>query len=112
MPARARFDDLPRPRIEYTSSIHGHPGVVLRRRSDRRNVSSRDALLQRITCEFHESPGLCITVLQATRLFDLPEGTCTRVLNELVSDGVIQNFGRHYGQLRRHFVGRRFVMQI
>lgn len=110
MPAQCRCHELPRPRIGDTRAVEADAGIVLRRRRDRRNVIGRDGLVQRITCEFHESPGLCLTVLQASRLFGLAEDTCTRVLDELVSEGVIRNFGKHYGDLRRHFVGRGFIV--
>lgn len=43
--------------------------VLIRCAPDRRDVSNRKALVQRIEAEFREIPGLCITLRQASRLF-------------------------------------------
>ena len=65
------------------------PDVRLVRKIDRRDVSARAALAARVTGEFHEMPGLCITLLQAQRLFGLREDICVRVLDGLVLDGAL-----------------------
>ena len=43
----------------------------------------------RVTAEFREMPGLCLTDAQAARLFNLDVGRCRRLLSELVSEGVL-----------------------
>ena len=52
--------------------------------SERRNLTSREELLSRIGVEYHDMPGLRLTLAQAQRLFGLREDICVRVLNELV----------------------------
>jgi hypothetical protein len=63
--------------------------VRLVRKPDRRDLSARAALVARVTSEFHEIPGLCISLLQARRLFDLREDVCMRILDCLVIDGTL-----------------------
>ena len=65
------------------------PDVRLVRKADRRDVSARAALVARVTGEFHEIPGLCISLPQAQRLFGLREDICARILDGLVLDGTI-----------------------
>ena len=63
--------------------------VTLVPKVDRRDVRARVALLVRVCAEFREEPGLCITVSQARRLFDLRENTCARILDSLVAEGTL-----------------------
>ena len=42
-----------------------------------------NALLNRILGKFKETPGAPLTLLQASRLFGLPEATCLRILIRL-----------------------------
>lgn len=65
-----------------TSSIHTGP--------DRRNQASREALLARVTAEFHTLPGLRLTLPQARRLFGLRDDICERVLHTLVETSVLE----------------------
>ncbi len=51
---------------------------------ERRNLSSRKALLWRISVEYQDMPGLRLTLGQAQRLFGLREDICVRVFNALV----------------------------
>jgi hypothetical protein len=51
--------------------------------------SPEDRLLQRIRCEYHEMPGLCLTVRQAARLWNLDTQTSEAALNVLVADGYL-----------------------
>jgi hypothetical protein len=45
------------------------------------------ALLVRIRAEFTESPGLSLTLAQASRLFNVEVGRCERILMSLVDRG-------------------------
>jgi hypothetical protein len=67
------------------------------------------ALSQRIGNEFHEIPGLCLTVPQASRFFGVAEDVCQQVLAQLAEEGVLQRAGSHYRVLRKDFVGRALV---
>ncbi len=65
------------------------PNVRLVKKIDRRDARARAALVARITNEFHESPGLSITLPQGERLFGLREDICVRILEGLVSEGAL-----------------------
>jgi len=51
--------------------------------------SPEDRLLRRIRGEYHEMPGLCLTVGQAARLWNLDTQTSVAALNVLVADGYL-----------------------
>ena len=48
------------------------------------------ALLARITGEFHEMPGLSLTLPQASRLFGIVETQCLQVLEHLMNTGLLR----------------------
>jgi len=48
-----------------------------------------ELILRRIRSEFHEMPGLCLTVPQASRLWNLDRDTSEAALNVLVADGYL-----------------------
>ena len=52
-------------------------------------MPSHETLLTRITGEFHEMPGLRITLRQASRLWHLDPSTCETLLNTLVDTHVL-----------------------
>jgi hypothetical protein len=58
--------------------------------TERRNPASRQSLVCRITVEYEEMRGLCLTAVQAQRLFGLREDICTRVFNTLVDAAVLR----------------------
>ena len=66
------------------------PDVTLVTKADRRDVRARVALLVRVRAEFHEVPGLCISVSDARRLFDLREDICARILDRLVAEATLR----------------------
>ena len=49
-----------------------------------------DDLRSRLLGEFSEMPGLCLTVAQACRLFDLTEMRCALVLREMTEAGLLR----------------------
>ena len=57
--------------------------------TERRDVTSRLALINRVRSEFREMPGLRLTPAQAVRLFSLRPDICARVLATLERDGVL-----------------------
>lgn len=57
---------------------------------DRRDVRTRNQLLERMRAEFEEMPGLRLTLRQAGRLFNLREDVCFRALTALVREGVLR----------------------
>lgn len=69
---------------------------------ERRDLSTRRALVRRVHSEFLEMPGLTLSIDQATRLFSLPSGVCTRVLGELIAGDLLRRTtDGHYALARR-----------
>jgi hypothetical protein len=52
--------------------------------------SEKRDVLTRIKNEFREMPGLCLTSVQAQRLWCLDESTCSLVLSTLVTEGFLR----------------------
>jgi hypothetical protein len=60
-------------------------------RRERRNLAARAELLRRIEVEYHEMPGLSLTVPQAQKLFGLRSSDiCVRVLATLVDRAILR----------------------
>ena len=57
---------------------------------ERRDKSSRQALLRRIVAEYDELPTLCLTMAQGRRLFGLREDICARVFDTLVDAAILR----------------------
>jgi hypothetical protein len=57
--------------------------------SERRDVSAREALLEKVRTELRHLPGLALTAEQASRLFGIPDPVCSRLLTELVEQGAM-----------------------
>jgi hypothetical protein len=66
--------------------MSGAPPASVR---NRRDTSSRDALLQRVSSEFYDTPTLRLTAAQVRRLFGLRPDVCQRVLAGLVREGTL-----------------------
>jgi len=62
----------------------------------RRLVEDDRHIHARIRAEYEEMPGMCLTLSQAARLFDLEPAFCARVLDSLVTDGAIWTNGREF----------------
>lgn len=54
------------------------------------------AVLDRIRAEYHEMPGMCLTLAQAARLFSVDPGACAWALDTLVADGTLRTNGREF----------------
>jgi len=52
-----------------------------------------DALLDRMRAEYAEMPGLCLTRVQACRLWGLPADVCQHALDRLVASGYLTTSG-------------------
>ena len=68
--------------------------------ADRRDMVARDALLSRIQGEFHDMPGLSLTVPQAARLFALRADITSRILDRLNDERVLRHRGNGQFVLR------------
>jgi DNA-binding IclR family transcriptional regulator len=69
-------------------------------------VLDADAELLRVSAEFHEMPDLVVTVAQAARLFGVDHAQSRRILDTLVSRGILSTDGRQFG---RAGIGRRGI---
>ena len=69
-------------------SSHCPPAVPVRRTDD---------LCARVLGEFHEMPGLTLTLPQAARLFCIEQSQCERILEALVQAGELVTDGRAFG---------------
>ena len=49
-----------------------------------------DALATRIRSEFNESPGMCLTLRQAARLWGIAPEECARIVEQLVADDFLR----------------------
>ena len=47
--------------------------------------------MDRIRSEYAEMPGLCLTLAQASRFWDLDRAVCERLLESLVAQGVLRH---------------------
>ena len=56
---------------------------------ERRNLAAREALVRRIIGEFVEMPGLCLTAVQASRLFGINRDVSARILEQLIQSKVL-----------------------
>ncbi len=71
---------------------------------DRPSAGARDHLARRIQNEYLEMPGLCLTVGQAQRLWQLPRTDCEDLLGMLVHAGFLMQ--TRAGQFIRAGSGR------
>ncbi len=83
-----RLDSIPRPQ-------------ALKASIDRRNLAARSSLTDRIRGEFREMPGISLTPEQASRLFGVPPEVGSRILQQLVAEGVLARSAD--GRYRRRF---------
>jgi hypothetical protein len=63
--------------------------------------TSRVPLEARVLSEFHEMPGLSLTVDQAARLFGISQDRCAELLKDLADRGLLQRRGAIYGMCSR-----------
>jgi hypothetical protein len=64
---------------------------------ERRDHARRAALVRRILAEFHDMPGMALSVKQAGRFLGVDETACVRILAGLTSEGELRrNANRLY----------------
>lgn len=59
-------------------------------RTERRDIASRETLLQLFRSEMRHAPGLALTLPQAARLFNIQQDACERLVDSLAEEGLIQ----------------------
>lgn len=66
-----------------------------------RRTDSDGILLRRIVTDYHEMPGLSVTVAQAVRLWGIDPDRCDALLQALVAGGILRRTKRgHYVDVR------------
>jgi hypothetical protein len=60
---------------------------------ERRDLVRREAIVQRITAEFRDMPGLVLSLKQASRFLGVDEAACARILASLTKAGVLRRTG-------------------
>jgi DNA-binding NtrC family response regulator len=59
---------------------------VPHRASAATTTQGSEAVIRRVRAEYREMPGLCLTIPQACRLWQIDTGTCTQILDVLVAE--------------------------
>ena len=62
--------------------------------TDRRPVESVETLKVRVRAEYREMPGLCLTLPQACRLWQIEAGATAAILDGLVAEGFLRRTAR------------------
>jgi hypothetical protein len=95
---------MPRPNpsgtaISSLDSIKGRPismSLALPAGRERRDFARRDAIVRRIVAEFHDMPGLVLSLKQASRFLGVDEPACGRILTALTDARVLQRSATEY----------------
>jgi len=64
--------------------------------NERRDLVKREGIVRRIEAEFHDMPGLVLSLKQASRFLGVDEGACARILADLVRAGVLKRSATEY----------------
>jgi hypothetical protein len=102
-PTSAKEDLMMQPRpsgspIQSLREVKGRP-ATMSLPVERRDLTRRAAVIQRIAAEFREMPGLVLSIPQASRLLGLDEPACERVLATLAREGLLRRRpGGTYGR--------------
>jgi hypothetical protein len=66
---------------------------------ERRDLARRESLMRRIEAEFHDMPGLVLSLKQASRFLGVDEAACSRILATLTQAGVLRcNANEYYSR--------------
>jgi hypothetical protein len=63
---------------------------------ERRDLVRREAIVRRIEAEFHDMPGLVLSLKQASRFLGVDEAACARILAALTRAGVLRRSVNEY----------------
>ena len=63
---------------------------------ERRDLVRREAIVRRIEAEFHDMPGLVLSLKQASRFLGVDEAACGRILASLTRAGVLRRSPNEY----------------
>jgi hypothetical protein len=65
-----------------------------------RQESQRLEAFRRIQADYHEMPGLSVTLPQGCRLWSLSPQLCASILNQMISNGQLARKGDRYTLIR------------
>ena len=74
------------------------PHILCAPRQSSRPPFNERAVCERVRAEFREMPGLKLTLLQASRLFDIDPVQCEQVLATLVRSGLLATDGKAFAR--------------
>lgn len=57
--------------------------------AERRDIASRETLLELFRSEMRHAPGLALTLPQAARLLNIQQDACERLIDSLAEEGLI-----------------------
>ena len=80
-------------------TIKGRPipmSLALPAGRERRDFPRREAIVRRIVAEFHDMPGLVLSLKQASRFLGVDAAACGRILANLTEAGVLQRSAAEY----------------
>jgi hypothetical protein len=63
---------------------------------ERRDLVRREAIVRRIEAEFHDMPGLVLSLKQASRFLGVDQAACGRILAALTRAGVLRRSPNEY----------------
>ena len=93
---------LPNRSDASTPSLHDIKGrpismpLALPAGRERRDFARREAVVRRIIAEFHDMPGLVLSLKQASRFLGVDEAACGRILATLTETGVLRRSASEY----------------
>jgi len=85
--------------VPSLDDVKGRPiamSLTLPAGRERRDFPRREAIVRRIVAEFHDMPGLVLSLRQASRFLGVDEGACARILTSLTVEGVLQRSATEY----------------
>jgi hypothetical protein len=85
--------------IPSLEEIKGRPigmALLLPAGRERRDFARREAVVRRIVAEFHDMPGLVLSLKQASRFLGVDQAACARILATLTGAGVLRQSATEY----------------
>ena len=85
--------------VPSLDDIKGRPigmSLALPAGRERRDVVRREAIVRRIIAEFHDMPGLVLSLKQASRFLGVDAAACGRILANLTEAGVLRRSATEY----------------
>lgn len=83
--------------VTSLGDIRGRPArMSLPGGRERRDLARREAIIRRIEAEFHDMPGLVLSLKQASRFLGIDEAACARILTTLTEAGVLKRSPNEY----------------